>query len=279
LREFIKKNWLGILGLVIGVIGLAASFYFFNESKKNREPIFVVDPVRTEILSTRRVSDAPIRILKNDGTEITSDLNSIRFYFWNRGSESIKRANVLQAIKVTLEDPRGSIIAYKLLKRSRDITELRILPETINSRSLIIDFAILENNDGGTGQIIYEGKPEAQFTISGIIESVKRIETADYLIGSPSFMDYLKSLRFIGVLVLTIVLLGAILLLGKWIGGILSSIISEGLRKKIGKSFPYLIIFFGILLYSYLLVVQPLTETKKNVRENLGKLPPASILP
>lgn len=38
---FFKKNWLGVLGIVLAIIGLFSSYYFYTLSEKNREPVLV----------------------------------------------------------------------------------------------------------------------------------------------------------------------------------------------------------------------------------------------
>jgi hypothetical protein len=182
--EFLKRNWLGLLGLVVGVAGLVASVYFYEKGVKYRQPIFIVDPVRTQIVNRAQLSSAPIRIIKSNGEEIRSDASSLQFYFWNEGSESIRESNVLEAITFRLDDPNDSqvqILDYRLLGESRTVVHpfLRANPND-PTRSLVLSFDILEHRDGVTGQLIYEGSPAANLTVSGTIEGTPKIAaTAD----------------------------------------------------------------------------------------------------
>lgn len=46
LSDFFKKNWIGILGVIIGIFGIAISVIFYSKSISKREACFVVAPDR-----------------------------------------------------------------------------------------------------------------------------------------------------------------------------------------------------------------------------------------
>jgi hypothetical protein len=171
-------NFLNVLSLLIGLAGLSASIYFYRRATRIRDPIFIVDSSRIQILSSKQVSEVPIKVLKKGDAEVRSDLTGVRFYFWNQGTSPIKRHDILEPIQIRLDDSSAEIIDAKLLKMSRDVTKLKL--DTVEDdpiRTLGLTFEILESGDGTTGQIIYEGNPNAVFKISGIIEGVKSITT------------------------------------------------------------------------------------------------------
>src|SRR5437879_3797402 len=97
LNSFWKINGVGVIGILLGIV---IAFYFYEKGHKYREPIFLVDPVRTPIISSSTASQAPLIILKSDSTPIKADVTSIRFYFWNRGNEPIKSQNVLSHVNI-----------------------------------------------------------------------------------------------------------------------------------------------------------------------------------
>ncbi|MDP3910527.1 MAG: hypothetical protein Q8Q14_09040 [Gemmatimonadales bacterium] len=166
----LKGNWATWL---IGAIGLAGTAYFYFQSVEKRDPVFVVDPTRTEIVSRARVETAPIRVLRQDGRPVSADLYAIRFYFWNAGRRSIRPENVLDTIRLTI-DSTAEILDYKILKTSRAITaaQLHAGAGSVALRSLVVTFRILERDDGFTGQIMYEGPGHAALRISGLVEGV-----------------------------------------------------------------------------------------------------------
>src|SRR2546422_1029977 len=61
ITPYLTKHWIELTGLLVS-IGFA--FYFYEQSREEREPIFVVDPNRVEILRAERVATAPIRVLR-----------------------------------------------------------------------------------------------------------------------------------------------------------------------------------------------------------------------
>lgn len=204
-----KSNRLGYASVVLGVLGVLIAAYAYQESIREREPSFIIDPVRTEILRSDQVLGVPIRVTRTDGTEIKSDLSSVRFYLWNNGKESIRDSDVLQQISIRFDDPNVRIVYPTILKISHEVAGIRVTPDLTNpEKALLISFKILEKNDGVTGQIIYEGSTNARLVISGIIEGVesfrsesvfqKRARRAGYIFFA--FALVILSTMFIGAL-------------------------------------------------------------------------------
>lgn len=169
---------------IIGVFGVIGTFvfgflgiYFYFQSVEKREPILVADPVRTEIVSSERTSEAPIRVLRSDSTEVEGDVTSVRYYFWNNGRKAIKPKHVLEPVQITIENESARIMDFKLIEVSRDVTGIDVSRSENNpDRSLIFSFEILEQDDGASIQIIYEGSPKASFLTSGIVEGAGEIK-------------------------------------------------------------------------------------------------------
>jgi hypothetical protein len=172
---YARSNWLGLAGIGIGVAGIAVGVYLYKQSLEERDPIFVVDPNRIEIVKAERVATAPIKVLRRNGSPIQADIYAVRFFLWNAGKRSIRPENVLDTIRITL-DSGNEILDFRTLKASRPITHARLIadPPGAASRTLAVVFSILERDDGLSGQVIYQGKPDAALTVSGVIEGVAR---------------------------------------------------------------------------------------------------------
>lgn len=170
LRAHFKQNWPTWL---VGAIFAAPGVYLYLLGREVRDPVFLVDPNRTEIISQARIETAPIKVLRRDGKPVTDNLYAVRFYFWNAGKRPIKAADVLETVRITLDDS-GEILDAKIIGLSRAITFAQLHPHRDGQklRVLTIAFTILERNDGFSGQIIYEGRPGASLRIAGIIEGV-----------------------------------------------------------------------------------------------------------
>lgn len=173
-----KSVRLAYAGLIIGVVGIVLAVYYYQQSAREREPSFVTDPVKTEILKSTEVVGVPIRVTRIDGTEIKSDLSAVRFYLWNNGKEPIRDTHILRQISIRLDDPNARILYPTLLKISREVTDASVVVDPKNpEKVLLVNFKILEKDDGMTGQIIYEGKPDANLIVSGVIEGAAEIHT------------------------------------------------------------------------------------------------------
>src|SRR5882724_10374125 len=164
----LKQQWLGLL---VGAIGIGLSVYFYAESREERDPVFVVDPNRVEIISEERVANGPIIVLRRNKTPIRGDVYAVRFFFWNAGRLAIEPQDILEPLRVTLRDSSSEILDFRSVKTSRPIARIQLSRARTDSlRTLLLSFSILERGDGLAAQIIYQGKRGAPLQISGTIK-------------------------------------------------------------------------------------------------------------
>ncbi len=176
-KKYLKQSS-GIIGIVIGILGICLSIYFYKKSIAKPEPILLTDPSKTLIVNAEHLSDTTLKIVRADGNDVVGDVTAIRFYFWNNGNKSIKVSNILEPINISLNDPNAVILDYKILKTSRKVVAPRLMRNVKSTdNSLSIFFNILEKDDGITGQIIYNGDQKTDLVVSGTIEDAKKILT------------------------------------------------------------------------------------------------------
>lgn len=189
----IKKNWIGITGLIIGIVSLCLSYSFYKKSTAPAEPVFLIDNVKTKIVDSKRTTDAPFKVIRKDGGVISWDVISVRFYFWNKGKKSIKKEHILEPITISLEGRQSEILECKLLKMTRNVVNAKFKEgqKPLNQREL--EFDILEPGDGISCDLIYQDRYEAEIKISGTIEGVKRILTKEDLKPNYFFSPYYMS--------------------------------------------------------------------------------------
>lgn len=202
---FFKRNWLSIFLFLLSCV---LAYVLYLKSIREREPKFWADDYRTEIINKNNILDAPIKVIKKNGEEIKSNLNSVRVYFWNEGKEPIKKENTLNDLKIILDDNNAEIISYKILKISRNVTEIKLLPDSGNiKRSLKIDYKILEMYDGFSAQILYQGKNDAKIKITGNIEGVRDINQGNYNTNNYSYIFVkrwgINVIRYLIIIMLT----------------------------------------------------------------------------
>jgi hypothetical protein len=193
-----KRFIVDAVSIAIGVIGLILSIYFYRESIKERRPVFLVESVRTSIVSSDSTLSAPLVIRDLFGNEIKEDVTTLTFYFYNKGKESIRKEHVLEKLTLNL-NCNCKVLSYKALKISRKITGINLAKDSINDAAIRLSFDILEENDGVSAQITYVGSRDAKLTINGIIEGVTQFETVTPTQDNGNKIDLVKFL-----LVLTI---------------------------------------------------------------------------
>jgi len=223
-----------IISSVISIaITIVFGYYFLYIGNRERKPTFYLDPTRTTILDKINAANAPLMLLKSNGDTIHADVTSVYFYFFNQGSETIKRENVYEPLKIVLRD-KAEILDFKLLKVARSVSGIKLARDTV-SNSLSINFKALEKDDGLVGQIIFEGNKNAGITLEGGIEGAKYFET------------HLSSIDPLYVTVAIVIFL-------------ISAYIFLVLNKRNPKNSPKLIFFFSAIPILYLLLMLYKTE-------------------
>lgn len=178
-----KRDYLGIIGLAVGILGVVFAIYSHFESKKQRVPIFLQDPVRTVVFDTDSVAAAPIQVTKDDGSSIDSDLIMARFYFWNEGKLAVKPDHILQPIQIVPLESTVNLLDVRVVVVSRDVVNPAV---DLQSHELIADcvnvkFDILEHQDGFVLDLLFEGQLESTFVLNGVVEGAGIIQDGSKL--------------------------------------------------------------------------------------------------
>lgn len=173
-----RSDWIGIIGVIIGLIGIITGYIFYEHSIAEKEPMFFIHPERTSLINTDSLKNTKIRITRVDGMPINSNVTALRFFFWNNGKAPIRASDVYQTDPLTFYFEKNTeILDVKILKVSRPKivnAELKVMPD-VPVHSLRLTFDTLEENDGLSVQIIYAGSNLATFSLSGTILGVKKI--------------------------------------------------------------------------------------------------------
>jgi len=172
---------LSALGIVISII---LSFYFYNPARS--KPTILVHPVRTTIVDSRFFPNPFLKLTTSDSHLIQGDVTALRISFWNAGPQPIKPENVVQPLRIALNDTAGKILDYKVLKISRpDVVKIGLKPsENDPLRELSVEFNILEENDGFTCEVIYTGNPLSTVEPLGAIVGVRKIDNNETVLSN-----------------------------------------------------------------------------------------------
>jgi len=278
LGAFVKFNWFGILGIfgiIIGIIGLMLSYYYYKMTTAPPEPVFLLDPTRTIIVDSKQFFETPLRVVRPSGDEIEGDITSVRFYFWNNGRKSIKTSNILEPLVITLDDPKGEILDYKILKCSRKVVKPVVERNSVEpKRSLDLSFSILEPEDGFTCQVIYAGNPDAGLTISGIVENVRTIITTTELIRSYFWKDVGGYIKFP-----TVTMLGFIVIFTLHYVRLSNEDPTLIIREKMKQSFGASWIWFLMTVLLLVLLYPSIKKAREKAPNIVIQKVPKNIIP
>ncbi len=191
-----KKYFWYIFGIVVGlasVTSLVLYLFFPQLNIPRREPRFFVDEARSIIIREADMQDAPFKVVKRDSIPVSSSVVAVRFFFWNQGKMEIMDSDMLTPVRVIVNDPTAEIIRVDTLRVTRPVTELGVRrSSTADSlRALDLYFRVLEHEDGGAFQIIYEGDPWADVGIHGEIKG--RIDLSNTDRRESSFLDFIDA--------------------------------------------------------------------------------------
>jgi hypothetical protein len=158
-----EHDWLGIAGLVVGIIGIVLAIYFYYRSKRKVRISYTVD--RTQLLGGH-ANVLPQEVTISYGDAKINNLTKDNLIIWNSGTEPITRTNIISPTLICLPDD------LKLLK----ISELKSSPSqnhisflALNDTQKIhLDFEYLEPRQGFNVELLLTGNG-GQPTLSGVI--------------------------------------------------------------------------------------------------------------
>jgi hypothetical protein len=262
----LRKNALNLLSILIGVAGLVTGAYFYATAREVRRPILVVAEPRIELLRSRPLSSAPIRVMTPDGRVVSSDVTLVRWYFWNAGKRSIKASDVLEPVRIILANSRSRILDSRVLKTSRALTQIDVRRDQADpDHALVIGFGILEQDDGFSAQLILEGDPATRLVVAGAIEGVWSIGSTESFGRSRRVAVSLRSLgTMILVLSASVVacvgLMFGLAKLVEWLGGRFPKLRPVGKALGLGL----LVSIFAFLLFMF--VYSFFSDADKRIR-------------
>jgi hypothetical protein len=172
--DFFSNPLVGIIGTIASIVGLLLAIYFYLKGKRVRKLAYQVNPANAVVVRAGQASK--LKVTFNDRI-IKSDVTAFQIALWNQGNQSIKPNNILKPIIINVED--APILEASIRKMSRDIIDIELAEHEYEQGRIGISWKILEHNDGGVIQVIYEGDTDVQITVDGVIEGQQDIIEVD----------------------------------------------------------------------------------------------------
>ena len=80
-------GWFGWVGFLIGLLGIAIGIYFGLVSRRRRELVFSVNPVRTKVVTSGQATDLKVLYLDEPLGDI--DIAAVQLAVWNAGKKAL----------------------------------------------------------------------------------------------------------------------------------------------------------------------------------------------
>lgn len=169
-----QRDYIGyLIALVSVVVGVYVSWYYYDKSVQQRQPIFSVDLMPSTVFDSKEEMHVPLKVTREDGQPLTKSVHVANPIFWNAGNLPINASDVLTPVRLSLTAPSVELLAVSTLKQSRKVTDCAVRQES--PTSFTITFRILEQGDGCQVRIFYAGPKSPGYRIEGEIVGVKRL--------------------------------------------------------------------------------------------------------
>jgi len=169
--SFYRHPLFVIICAVIGILSAAFTVYSHFANQRSRELTYSFNPVRTEIVNFGETSSLTVSY---DGKPVKNSVTAIQCMIWNAGKEPIRTEDILKSI--TINAPQNvKILEAKIRHVSRPEIQFVLNSEKMTSGEIGLTWKILEQNDGASIQIVFEGARDAPFIFEGTTVGLRPI--------------------------------------------------------------------------------------------------------
>jgi len=157
-------TWLAIWGLLIGVLGLIAAYFFYIKSRKEPEPWYSIHPLRTHLVDTTQTEVQGLEVRHNGIIISDKNITATTMLFGNRGTAPIRSTDTLIPLNISM--PGGTeMLDVRIIKTSRGICGFALSDLASDSAHVTLSFVIAERSDSVKIQIIHRGDPDAKVKV------------------------------------------------------------------------------------------------------------------
>lgn len=210
-NEFSIRDWLGVISLIVGVISLILSYYFYVSSIKEKKLSIIIDKDITPIIDTTKIQSKKFSVIDTNGKKINGDISAFKVKVINDGDLTIWKKDILTPLSIVFRDPgvisgaiegerinfyksidvldyfivdskRKEVVKPKVLIRKEKYSDFLkddgvVFKENHLRTEFMIDFSVLESGDEINITVIFLGSQmRDSFGFSGAVEGVKKIE-------------------------------------------------------------------------------------------------------
>lgn len=161
-------EWLGIGGLVVGVLAIIGAYVWYRKGQRRKEPCWAIRSNNIVTGYTARVGGLEILY----GGEKLESLTISRILFWNRGGETIHHGDIAPGdpLRVTVVG-EVKLLDLTLLQVNSEPSEFSAAVEP-DRKSALLGFEYLDPGQGAVLQAVHSGTSSKDVQVRGSIKGV-----------------------------------------------------------------------------------------------------------
>ncbi|MEL4204820.1 hypothetical protein C9E85_16230 [Plesiomonas shigelloides] len=202
----LKKNFFNYISLLVGILGIVSSYYFYVQSIKSKEPTYWVEDSVQVFKPDMFGKNQRFSLVDNEsGKTLGESVYIQELAFWNRGKDPIVSNDVLTPLN--FEYPEDVFIVDVSLSAASRLSVVKPVFE-ISGSQINLNFNLLEENDGFKLMVVYAAKDKQKPVFSGDILSVSKILALDGVEGQNILTAVVSLAVFVFVIFAGIMILG-----------------------------------------------------------------------
>lgn len=173
MNDFFNTNpYLNLVSLLLAILGIIFTIYFYFKSQKSKMPIYAV---RTINLVKEKIQKIETVQILYSGEEVIN-LSISKIAFWNDGKETINASDIAvnNPLKIDITGEYEILDAEILFQKNKS-NDFKLTINESNT-SVLINFDFFDFEEGIVLQVFHTGNSSQDINVSGTIKSVKTIK-------------------------------------------------------------------------------------------------------
>lgn len=167
--DFLKHPLVVLVSLVVAVVSVGLTVYFYLDSREFREPVYLVDEEHKQIFDST-ASSPKIKVLDKDSNPVTDNIFLATVTIWNAGKLSIEPEDVRVPLRIHIK-PKSKLLDYSIVKESDpEITKFQL------SESLGLSWLHFDPGYGVKVQLLYSSREQAGIELTGKIKGAAKLK-------------------------------------------------------------------------------------------------------
>ncbi len=185
---------LNVVSLIIAIIGIILSVYFYLKSKKTKKPYYSSRSLR--LIGKEVNSIDGLKVFYDD--KQLSALTITKFAFWNAGRETISFSDLSEKDILRIQSKDNiEILSCDVLTQSKDAFAFNTRIED-DGKTILLNFDYVDYRGGAILRIRHTGSSFNDLDLKGSIKTVDSVERKT--VYSPSFYIFSSNNPFLNVL-------------------------------------------------------------------------------